>query len=228
MEPFVVAAGTAFWLGVLTSISPCPLATNVAAVSFIGSRFAEPRRVLLSGLAYTVGRTAAYLVVGLVIVFGLLSIPGLSVFLQKWMNKFLGPVLVVVGMVLLKLIDFDFNFGTSAETKERADSGGMTGAALLGFIFALSFCPISAALFFGGLVPLSVRHGSSLLMPALFGIGTAVPVLVFAVAVAFGASKVGALYEKMLAAESWARMGTGGLFLVVGVWYSLRYTLELF
>lgn len=228
MEPFAVAAGSAFWLGALTSISPCPLATNVAAVSFIASRFAEPRRVFLSGLAYALGRMAASVAVGLVLVFGLLAVPGLSGFLQDGMNRYLGPILVVVGMVLLRLLEFDLAFGASARTRERADRGGLPGAALLGFLFALSFCPVSGALFFGGLVPLSVRHGSPMLMPALFGAGSALPVLVFAAAVAFGASKVGALYEGMRRAEGWAHRATGLLFLGIGIWYSLRYTLELF
>ncbi len=228
MESFLFAAGSAFWLGVLTSISPCPLATNVAAVSFIGSRFSSPRQVMASGLAYTVGRTAAYLLVGLVIVAGLLSIPGLSAFLQSRMNRVLGPILVLAGMVLLKLIDPGFSFGASAASKEKVDRGGLPGAFLLGFLFALSFCPISGALFFAGLVPLSVRHASPLLMPTLFGIGTAVPVIAFAFVLAFGAAKVGTLYERMQAAEAWARKGTGVVFLAVGIWYSLRYTLELF
>jgi cytochrome c-type biogenesis protein len=228
VESVLFATGTAFWLGVLTSISPCPLATNVAAVSFISSRFSDPRRVLASGLAYTLGRMVAYLLVGLFIVLGFLSIPGLSSFLQSRMNQLLGPILVVTAMILLKLIEFDFSFGVSADTKERSDRGGLTGAAILGFLFALSFCPISGALFFAGLVPLSVHHKSPLLMPALFGVGTAVPVIAFAIALAFGASKVVTLYERMQEAEAWARKGTGIIFLVVGVWYSLRYTLELF
>jgi cytochrome c-type biogenesis protein len=150
MDTFLVAAGSAFWLGIATAISPCPLATNIAAVSFIGRRAGNPRRVFLSGLLYTGGRTITYLVLGIILVAGLLSIGELSLGLQAYMNKILGPILILAGMVLLELIRLPTSGGgLGGRMQRRAETGGLWTAALLGIVFALSFCPLSAVLFFG-------------------------------------------------------------------------------
>ncbi len=173
------AVATALWLGILTSISPCPLATNIAAVSYIARRIDRPRLVLLSAFTYSLGRAVAYAAVSAVVVLGLLSVPGVSQFLQRYMNKLLGPLLVLVGMYLLGLL-ISFGVSTTAgsdELRKKAAEGGVLGAALLGALFALSFCPVSAALFFGSLVPLSLQHGSKVVLPVVYGLGTALPVV---------------------------------------------------
>lgn len=216
------------WLGILTSISPCPLATNIAAVSFIGKQFASAPRVALSGLFYVVGRMLAYLGLGSALVAGLLAAPQLSHFLQKSMNKILGPVLVLVGMVLLELLGLDVPGWTVGErVQARAGKGGLWGAGLLGIVFALSFCPVSAALFFGSLIPLSVTHGSGVVYPLLFGVGTGLPVIVFAMMIALGARSLGAMFRKLSRAELWARRITGAVFITVGIYYSLVHIFEV-
>ncbi len=155
MEGFLTAAASALWLGILTSISPCPLATNIAAISFIGRRVSNPRRVFFTGLLYALGRIAAYVVLGIIIVASLLSSSEISLFLQKYLNRVLGPILILVGMVLLELIPLRLPGGGFGDGfQRRAERFGMWGAAVLGFVFALSFCPLSAALFFGSLIPL--------------------------------------------------------------------------
>ncbi|MCP4710680.1 MAG: sulfite exporter TauE/SafE family protein, partial [Planctomycetes bacterium] len=177
MDGFIFGLASALWLGILTSISPCPLATNIAAISFIGRRVNHPRQVFWAGLLYTLGRATTYLVLGMLLVAGLLSAPLVSHFLQKYMIKLLGPVLVVVGMFLLGLINFSASgSGISERMQNRAERWGIWGAALLGFIFALSFCPLSAVLFFGSLLPLAVKYNSGVLLPLAYGIGTALPV----------------------------------------------------
>ncbi len=224
MDSYAFALGSAIWLGILTSISPCPLATNIAAISFIGQRVDNPRKVVAAGLLYTLGRMATYLVLGILIVASVLSIPELAMFLQQNMNKFLGPILIVVGMFLLGLISMSLpggGFGSSMQGK--VERFGIWGAALLGLLFALSFCPVSAALFFGSLIPLAVDHQSSVVMPTVYGIGTALPVIVFAFVIALSTRMVGVMFNKLKVIEKWARRITGAVFIAVGIYYTLIY-----
>jgi cytochrome c biogenesis protein CcdA len=224
-----VALLSALWLGILTSVSPCPLATNIAAVSYIGRRLDNPRRVVVAGLLYTLGRTLAYVALGALLVLSLVSAPYVSEFLQKYMNKILGPVLVVAGMFLLDLIRVGFKGGASGEKlQRRVDRMGLFGAVVLGVAFALSFCPVSAALFFGSLIPLAVSNQSGFLLPTVYGIGTALPVVVFAVAIALGARSVGKAYAAATSLEKWARRATGVVFVVVGIYLSLVNIFGLF
>lgn len=228
IDAIFLGAASALWLGVLTSISPCPLATNVAAVSFIGKQFSSAPRVALSGLFYVLGRMLAYLVLGTLLVAGLLAAPQLSAFLQKSMNKFLGPILILVGMVLLDLFRFRLiGAGVGVNLRERAGRSGVLGAGLLGFLFALSFCPVSAALFFGSLIPLSVRHGSTFVFPLVFGVGTGLPVIVFALMIALSAKSISTLFQKVTRVELWARRVTGAVFIAAGVYYTLDYIFEV-
>jgi len=228
MDSFFLAAVSAFWLGILTSISPCPLATNIAAISFIGRRVGSPRLQFLSGVLYTGGRSLTYLVLGMLLVASLLSMSELSLLLQKYMNKLLGPILILVGMFLLELISFGAGGGgISDRFQKRAEAFGMWGAGLLGIIFALSFCPLSAALFFGSLIPLAVQYQSSVAMPILYGIGTGLPVLIFAVIIAFGAQRLGKAFNILTAIEKWARRITGTIFILVGIYFCLVHIFHI-
>jgi len=211
---------SAIWLGVLTSLSPCPLATNVTAVSYIGRFLAHPRRVFWAGILYTGGRALAYVALCAVVTAGLLSIPGVSFFLQRRMGQLLGPLLLLTGIVLAFAEKFSFGGSggrLSAFVKNIADRGGVWGAGPMGLLFALSLCPVSAALFFGSLVPLSVKHGSIVLLPTLYGAGTAVPAVVVAAALGLGGGAVGRAYHRLSGLERWARRATAGIFIVVGV-----------
>ncbi len=223
MTTFGLGIATAFWLGLLTSISPCPLATNVAAMSFIGRRLGRPRLVILTGLVYTLGRMVAYVALGTILVAGLLSVPQLAHALQSWVAKFLGPLLILIGMVLLGLIAIPAASLPFAERlRTRAESGGVLGAGVLGILFALSFCPISAALFFGSLVPLAVKLGSRVVLPSIYGIGTGLPVFLFALLIALGAQGVGRAFNALTKFEKWARVTTGVVFIGLGFYESLR------
>lgn len=219
-ESILVPLASAFWLGILTSISPCPLTTNITAISYVGRRVGKPASVLQAGLLYTAGRTLAYLLVGVLLVSSLLSAPSLSQMLQKHMNMALGPVLIVVGLILLELIPLPVSSGgLSAALQNKADFLGIGGAGLLGMVFALSFCPTSAALFFGSLLPLAVQQQSGLLIPGIYGLATGLPVLLFALLLAFATNKVAQAFNRITAFERWARRLTGLLFLVVGGYY---------
>lgn len=213
----------ALWLGVLTSISPCPLATNIAAVSYIGKQVADVRRVLLTGIVYTLGRMVTYIGVGAIVVAGLLSVPAVSMFLQRYMILFIGPVLIIAGMFLLELIGAGLSGpGAGASAARYAERGGIGGAGLLGILFALSFCPVSAALFFGSLVPLAVSRQSIILLPSLYGIGTGLPVIAFAVLIAAGAKSVGVVFNRLTVFEWWARRVTGLVFIGVGMYLTMK------
>jgi len=227
METVLSGAIWAVWLGILTSISPCPLATNIAAISYIGSN-GTPRRTAACGVAYTAGRMAAYLALGGLLVAGLLSSSWLSNFLQRHMNRILGPVLILAGMVLADLLSWNMpGIGVSEDIRRRAEKGGMPAALLLGGIFALSFCPVSAALFFGSLVPLSLKYRSPVAFPLLYGTGTALPVLLFAALVAFGARFLGNVYDRLRRIEWWGRRVTGAVFILTGIYYTLVHIFEV-
>jgi len=221
---FFLAAASAFWLGILTSVSPCPLATNIAAVSFIGRRAEGALKATLSGLAYSLGRALAYTGLGAVVVLGLLSIPGVSNFLQRYMNKLLGPLLILVGMYLLGLLGFTFATSVGSQAlRERAAGGGIWGAGLLGVLFALSLCPVAAALFFGSLIPLAVAQESRIVLPVLYGLGTGLPVVAVAALIAGGESALGNALHKIDSVQRWAQRVTGGVLIAVGVYFSVRF-----
>ena len=228
MDEFIIAVGSAFWLGVLTSISPCPLATNIAAISYIGRRMGNSRQVFLTGLLYTLGRTLAYMGLAFVIVASVLSVPQISLFFQKYMHLVLGPILIIVGMFLLHLIQLNMGGGGMNEKlQKRVDAIGIWGAFLLGVVFALSFCPVSAAIYFGSLIPLSLKANSSIALPVIYGIGTALPVMVFAVLLALSVQSVGKAYNILGKIEWWARIITGWIFILLGVYFSLKYIFEV-
>jgi len=218
----------AFWLGILTAISPCPLATNIAAVSYIGKSISHPKSVLWCGLAYVLGRTLVYTALGFILVKSLVSAPGLSFFLQKYGNQLLGPLLIIIGLFLLRVVKLDFLGFTIGDGHSRfKEAKGVMPAFLMGAFFALSFCPVSAALFFGSLVPLSMRESSAVLLPSLFGIGTGLPVALFAVMVALGLKSAGQFYHNMTKLERVVRIATGIIFVAAGVWLCVKYILPM-
>ncbi len=197
-------------------------------MSFVGRRVGSPGKVLLAGVLYTVGRALTYLVLGALLVGSLLSAPRLSLVLQRTMNKALGPILIVVGVLLLGVIPLRLpSSGLTQRMGERIAKWGPFGALLLGVLFALTFCPVSAAFFFGSLLPLAIEQQSPVLLPALFGIGTAIPVLGFAVAIALGAKSLGKVFGKVTKIERWARLITGVVFIGVGIYLMLVHVFRL-
>jgi cytochrome c-type biogenesis protein len=219
---------TAIWLGILTSINPCPLATNIAAVSFLSNSITHPRRVLYLGLAYTAGRAAAYTVIGILVIKSLFSVPAVANFLQQYMNKALGPILIVVGIFLLGLFKISIpSLSISHEHQKRLAGSGLPGAFALGAVFALAFCPLSAALFFGSLLPLAASSPIGMTLPFIYGIGTALPAIVFAIGIAAGATTLSHWFHKLTAIELYVRKVTGVIFIGVGIYYVLAHILRV-
>jgi cytochrome c biogenesis protein CcdA len=213
----VGASLAAAWLGLLTSLSPCPLATNVAAISFLARRLDSSRRAAFGVISYAAGRATAYATIGLLVAWGIAAAPATSRLLQTALEPFIGPLLIVVGLVLLGWIPLKLNFGPAkpGATEGLADRG-LPGAFVLGILFALTFCPTSAALFFGSLLPLSLAAPTQLPLYVVYGLATALPVAIVALAVLFGAQSgarvVGGLQRwqgPLQAANAWLIVGIG-------------------
>jgi cytochrome c biogenesis protein CcdA len=223
MQSFYLDIFSALWLGILTSISPCPLATNIAAISFVSRDLGSSRKVLWNGLFYSAGRMFAYIAIAVLAVASLLSLPETSFYLEKYMHKVIGPLLIVVGIILLDVLPISLptpSFGNSVQ--EKAAGWGMWGSGLLGIVFALTFCPLSAALFFGSLIPLAMDAKSSVIMPLVYGMGTALPVVAFAVVIAFGLKSVGRIFDKLTQVEKWIRRLTAVVFIGAGLYLLLK------
>lgn len=229
MNGFWVEILSAAWLGILTSISPCPLASNIAAVSFLSKKITHPVLVFMSGFAYTLGRMVSYAVLGWIIINSLFSVPQIAQFLQKYMGKALGPLLIVAGFLLLGIVTFRLpGVSLSEKHNNKLVESGAPGAFLLGFIFALVFCPISAALFFGSLIPLALNSKVGTLLPFVYGVGTGLPVFAFALAMALGVNSLSHWFSKITKLEGYMRKTTGVVFIIVGLYYTGIYILRLF
>jgi cytochrome c-type biogenesis protein len=223
---------SAVTLGIITSISPCPLATNIAAISFLGRSVNNSRKVMLSGLLYTLGRMFAYAALGATILIFFESssaaegavVSNISRFLQSYMGIALGPLLILAGMFLLGLLETSLSLSFNGEfLQQKARDKTIVWSFPMGVLFALSFCPVSASLFFIGLIGLSTQHSSPLLLPILYGIGTALPVIVFAFIIAFAGKMVGRAFDRLSQIERWVRIATGVIFIGAGMYYVLTH-----
>jgi cytochrome c biogenesis protein CcdA len=228
MEIGSVEILSAVWLGILTSISPCPLATNIAATTYIGKQIDSRYATVFAALAYTVGRTLSYMLISILIIAGLISIPGVSNFLQLHMNQILGPVLMLTGLFILDLIPLKLpGLSHNSDMIRKLGAGGFVGGVLLGFLFALSFCPVSAALFFGSVIPLALKFHSPVMLPFCYGFGTAAPVIGFALIIAYSSRLAGIFFNRLSVAECWLRRITGVLFLLIGIYFCLKYIFRI-
>jgi len=224
----LAALFTALWLGIVTSISPCPLATNVAAVSVLARRIDDRRRALAGAVLYAVGRMLVYIILALVVIAGLATMPALSAFLRREILPLVGPILILVGLVVLGWIPLPVNWRAGgAGAAEKLSKWGLVGEFLLGGLFALSFCPTSAALFFGSLLPLAVASSLPALPVALYGLGTALPVGVLAVLLVISSEKAAQALGRVQSFQKVAVNLTAVVLIGVGVWLTLQDTLGL-
>jgi cytochrome c biogenesis protein CcdA len=214
---------TAFLLGILTSISPCPLATNITAIAYISKDIKSPKQSLLNGFFYTIGRGLSYAMIASLMYFGLSTFE-LSKFFQGWGEKALGPILIIIALFMFGV--FKFNFKVGGEKLEKIklwlSSKGYLGALLLGMLFALAFCPYSGVLFFGALIPLIFKSSSGIIMPLLFALGTGLPVIIFSFIISFGAQKIGNTFKVTKNIELVMRYFIATVFLITGLYY-LKY-----
>ncbi|MCF8357578.1 MAG: aromatic aminobenezylarsenical efflux permease ArsG family transporter [Prolixibacteraceae bacterium] len=210
---------TAFILGLMTAISPCPLATNITAIGFISKDITSQRKVFVNGLVYTLGRAISYTAIGLLFFFGTSQFK-LEGFFQEWGEKILGPLLIIIGLFMLGVIKLKIpGIGSLTQKMENKTNSGFWGVLLLGIVFALAFCPYSGVLYFGMLIPMTISSASGLYLPVIFAIATGIPVIIFAWLIAFSVGSLGNVYNKLKFFEIWFRRVIAVLFMVVGLYY---------
>ncbi len=210
---------TALVLGLMTAISPCPLATNISAIGFISRDVENRRKVFVSGLVYTLGRAVSYTALALILYFGASKMDVTRLF-QGWGEKLLGPLLIIIGLFMLDVIKLNFPaFSKLTERIGERKQKSYISAFLLGMVFALVFCPYSGVLYFGMLIPITVASASGLYLPVVFAVATGLPVILFAWLLAFAVGNVGKMYSRLKTFELWFRRVVAVMFIGVGLYY---------
>lgn len=213
---------TAFLLGLLTALSPCPLATHIAAIGFIGKDIEDRKRIFLNGLLYTLGRVLSYTLLGVILIMvlkGGASMFGIQQTVGVWGEFVLGPLLVAIGLFMLFADRLNLpKFGFNGNAEGLVKKGGW-GALLIGILFALAFCPTSGVFYFGMLIPLSATVPAGYLLPVVFAVATSLPVLVVAWVLAFSVQQIGRLYGRMQVLQCWMNLLVGGVFILTGIYY---------
>ena len=211
---------SAFILGLMTSISPCPLATNITAVGYISKDFNNRKRVFLSGVIYTIGRAMTYTTIGLIIFFGASQF-AISGFIQQWGEKILGPILIVSGLFMIGLIKLNINgIGKLNDKIKQLNKNRHMDVLLMGIVFALAFCPYSGVLYFGMLMPMTITSASGLYLPIIFAIASGIPVLIFTLIIAYSVSSVSKYFNKVKTFEYLFRRVVAVVFIGIGVYYT--------
>lgn len=231
IDAYNIPVLTAFLTGILTSISPCPLATNVTAIAYISKDIKKTKNTLLNGLYYTLGRGLSYTLLALAIYLGFSSFEISRIF-QGWGEKFLGPILILLALIMFDVIKLNFKTKNEKieQLKEKLANKGYLGSFLLGCLFALAFCPYSGVLFFGVLIPLVLRSREGLLLLPPFAFGTGMPVIIFSFLIAFSMQKVGQAFSIVQKVEIISRKAVASIFLLTGIYYLqflIKYLISL-
>lgn len=228
LMPFLESLGrsnipliAAFFIGLMTAISPCPLATNITAIAYTSKKIGNSKQTVLVGIVYTIGRMVVYIGIAAIIVWIGISTFSISMALQKYGKLLLGPLLLIFGILMLNI--FNISIGKSSERitkfKDYLSEKGLIGSLLLGMLFALAFCPISGVFYFGMLIPLALQNSDPILIPSIFAIATGLPVIIFSLILVFSVSKIGEVLRKVQIFEQWMRKAVAVIFIIVGVYY---------
>ncbi len=211
---------TAFILGLMTAISPCPLAMNITATAYLSKDIADKRHVMLNGAFYTLGRMSSYTALATIIFFG-----ASKFHVAKWFQQingiWIGIALVIFGTLILDILKFDIPFISKWTSRigERKMKRNYLNAFLMGLAFALAFCPYSAVLYFGGLIPITITNPAGLLLPPVYAIATGLPVIVIAWLLAYSVSNIGNFYNKINVFQIWFKRIVATIFIIVGTYY---------
>ncbi|MBN1376281.1 MAG: sulfite exporter TauE/SafE family protein [Dehalococcoidia bacterium] len=221
---------TALLLGLMATIGPCTMATNIAALAYMGRKLTDRKYSIITAALYTLGRMLTYTVLGVLIIYLGLSIPGVSLLLQNLGEKALGPFLIVIGMVMLFIdrITFGGAGNSLSSMGSKVADWGMIGGLPLGAIFALAFCPYSAVLFFAVLLPLALKTTGGVTLPAFFAIGTGLPVLLFGLLISFGVASISKWVEAIGRSEKIIRIVIAVIFIAIGIYYMVPWIISLF
>jgi cytochrome c biogenesis protein CcdA len=211
----------AFFIGLMTAISPCPLATNITAIAYISKKIDNGKHTLITGLVYTLGRMFTYVLLASLIVYIGINVQAISLYLQKYGERIIGPLLILLGIFMLGILKLNFikSSGKLDKIKEKLSSKGYFGSFLLGAIFALAFCPFSAVLFFGMLIPLALKYSDGILIPSVFAFATGLPVILLSFILVFSVSKLSSIIKKVELVEKYTRYIVGSTFIIVGLYY---------
>lgn len=212
---------SALILGLMTTISPCPLATNITAIGFISKDLENRNRVFYNGIVYTLGRAVSYTLLAFLLFIGADQLKVSSIF-QQYGEKFLGPLLIIVGLFMFGVIKLNLpGMGNLTGRFQNKEKHSYFDVLLLGILFALAFCPYSGVLYFGMLIPMTIQSASGLTLPLVFAVATGIPVIIFAWLLAYTVSGVGKLYYRVITFELWFRRIVAVVFLGVGIYYSI-------
>jgi cytochrome c-type biogenesis protein len=211
----------AFFIGIMMAISPCPLITNITAIAYTSRKINNRKKTFWVGLAYTIGRMFTYVALASMIVYIGVSVQGVSSILQTYGEKFIGPLMIIIGLVMLEVIKLDFKIAGPRldRLKESLSEKGYLGSFLLGVVFALAFCPFSAVLFFGMLIPLALKFSDGILIPSAFAFATGLPVILMSLLLVGSASRVGTVINKVQEFEKRMRQFVAVVFILAGIYY---------
>jgi cytochrome c biogenesis protein CcdA len=215
----------AFFIGLMTAISPCPLTTNITAIAYASKKIDNSKHTIIVSLLYTLGRMFTYVALASVIVWFGVNVQAISLFLQKYGERVLGPLLIIIGVIMLDIIKMNF-FKSNAKLealKEKLAKKGFIGSFLFGVIFALAFCPFSGVLFFGMLIPLAIKAGDGIIIPSVFALATGLPVIILSLILVYSVSKLGIIMNKIQTFEIWMRKIVAVTFILVGIYYTGIY-----
>ena len=217
----------AFILGLMTAISPCPLATNITAIAYISKDIENKRKIFTNGLIYTLGRAISYTLIGLILFFGASKFHVSKIFTAN-SEKILGPLLIIIGVLMLDIIKINFpSFGKLTEKfQNNSKKGSSLSALFLGIVFALAFCPYSGVLFFGMLIPMTIASSTGLYLPVVFAIATGLPVIIIAYILAFSVSSIGNFYKNIQTFQKWFNRIVAVVFILVGIYYVYLFYIQ--
>ena len=231
---FIEAMGTsdipliaAFFIGIMMAISPCPMATNITAIAYISRNLEHGKKTLLVGIFYTLGRALTYVALASLIVWFGINVQMIALGLQRYGEALLGPLLLAIGLVMLGVIRIGTGKGSQRleKFKETLSQKGLLGSFLLGVVFALAFCPFSAVLFFGMLLPLAIAGGDGIIIPSVFAFASGLPVIIASLLLAYSVSTLGIVMGRVQVFEKWMRGAVALVFIITGVYYTLSITL---
>jgi len=224
---FMEAMGTsnipllaAFFIGLMTAISPCPLASNIAAIAYTSRKMQSAKATIITGFLYTLGRVFTYTIIAVLIVWAGISSRSISLTLQQYGDVILGPLMIAAGLIMLEIVKLKLpSSGRMDSLKAKLAEKGYLGAFFLGAVFALAFCPFSAVLFFAMLIPLAIQAGDAIIIPSVFAFATGLPVIILSIILAKSVSKLASAVKKVQQAEAYMRRVVGVIFLLIGGYY---------